>query len=132
MSDADDKKLRELEKEFRETVVSELRHIKVNQSSLETCLEKLDKKLDLNIQKVEYELKSINQLDETQNKLLDEHMKRSDSLENLYQTVKKEHEVRLRKLEEPRRLLLLVRNISLGIGGILGAVYTVGKIIGWF
>jgi hypothetical protein len=56
------------------------------------CFLKLDKKLDLEIQKIEFEIKAVSRLDAQQNDLLDQHMKRTALAEG-----------RLDSLEEPRK-----------------------------
>lgn len=126
-----DVKLIELEKEFREKVVSELKTIRFGQSDLERCVEKLDKKLDLNIQKIEFELSNIKKLDESQNQMLDEHMKRSDMLEQLVVQNKEETCARLEALEEPKKTLVIVRNWIIGLGALSGAIYATMRLLGY-
>ncbi len=69
---ADDKS--QIEKEYRQMLIDELKHIASNQEATTRCIAKLEKKIDLHIQRTEYELKAINALDEQQNKLIDQHI----------------------------------------------------------
>lgn len=126
----DDKKIRELEKEFRSIVVSELREIKNGQSDLESCVEKLDKKLDLNIQKLEYELQNVSKLDESQNRMLDEHMKRSDTLEKMLLMFRKEMSARIEALEQPYDFIKYLGKVAAWSSAILGLVIVILKILG--
>ena len=72
----DSVKLLQLEKEFREAVMSELSRIKINQDDLsdEVCGR---------IYEIKKEIVRIHNLDENQNRMLDEHIKRSKYLEDL-------------------------------------------------
>lgn len=78
------------------------------------CMQKLDKKLDLHIQKMTYELSNINELDQQQNALLDEHIKRTTLAEK-----------RLDTLEEPRKYIRTTAKIVMTIGAVAGAVYSI-------
>jgi len=82
------------------------------------CVTKLDKKLDLNIQEVKHEIALINVLDVRQNELLDDHIKRTAISEK-----------RLDYLEENNRFKHRLKNLVLAIGGVLGALYTILKVI---
>lgn len=64
---------------------------------------KLDKKLDLDIQAINFQLKSINKLDDHQNQLIDEHIEGVNTLKNMYALLKEEHDSRLKALEEPKK-----------------------------
>lgn len=72
--DTNDLKVLDLEKEFRKTVIEELKNIRISQDSLEECVDTLDKRVELHIQKTEYELASLNKMDQKQNELLAEHI----------------------------------------------------------
>lgn len=83
------------------------------------CMQKLDKKLDLHIQKMTYELANINELDQQQNALLDEHIKRTTIAER-----------RLDALEEPRKYIKTTMKVLLTIGGVTGAIYSIMRFFG--
>lgn len=82
------------------------------------CIAKLDKKLDLNIQEVKHEITLINLLDERQNQMLEEHIKRTEISEK-----------RLDLLEEEHRFKTKVKNYVLGLGALAGAVYAIITLI---
>ena len=80
---------------------------------------KLDNKLDLNIQKIEYELKAINELDGRQNAMLDEHMKRTALAEE-----------RIAELEEPKKAIKKLVEWSKWIMAIAGGIAVLSSILG--
>lgn len=88
---------------------------------------KIDKKLDLHIQKTELEFKHIRELDENQNKLLEEHAIRSDRLEkdNLLreQQLKANFEDRFREIEKPREFIKTFAKMFLWMATAAGAIY---------
>ncbi len=109
--------------------------------AVEKCVNKLDKKLDLHIQKMEYELTSINEQDKEQNKLLAEHSARSDALQKdnelreqdllaKFISYKENADERLNKLEGPRKWLKTSRNILVYVGGGTSAIYGILKLLG--
>ena len=99
----------------------------------------LDKKIDLHIQKTEYELLSISKLDMQQNELLAEHSQRSTELKRdndlKEMSIKAELrliEERIEQLEKPAELLKSIRNIIVYLGSVGTALYAISKIFGWF
>jgi len=126
----DEKKLRELEKEFRDTVVDELKVIKLSQTNLKSSVDELDKKIDLNIQKIEFEIENIKTLDIFQNGMLEEHMRRSVALEELHRSLEKQYDARMKLLEAPRSAISLLEKWILRLGGIVAAGYAVLKAFG--
>ena len=111
--------------------------------AVEKCVNKLDKKLDLHIQKMEYELKAINQLDKEQNELLAKHAARSEALQKDNEL--REHALRIDigaqseridDLEAPGKWLKTTQAVVLKVGGaitiITGAIYGVVRLLGWF
>ena len=92
--------------------------ISEQQTEVTKCVNKLDKKLDLNIQKTEYELSAIRKLDEQQNKLLEEHMRRTELAE-----------LRLDTLEQPRKVIYFITKLIIGLGSIAGAVYAISRFL---
>lgn len=78
----------------------------------------LDKKVDLHIQKTEYELKAINHQDEVQNKLLEEHIEGVNTLKKIHEEHVKENNTRFSKLEAPRKFIKSATRLLLWAGGI--------------
>lgn len=91
------------------------------------CVSKLDKKLDLSIQHLEFEIKKINELDNEQNSLLSEHMKRSDTLEKLYIQLKKETDNRLEQVEQPKKWLNFTTRVIITLGALAAAILSILK-----
>ena len=91
-------------------------------------LTKLDKKVDLNIQKVEYELSNIHETDQVQNKLIEEHISGVQTLQGIYVEHKKENDVRFEALEAPRKWLKTTKKILLVLGSIAAAVFGILKL----
>lgn len=93
---------------------------------------KLDKKLDLHIQKTEFELSRINELDETQNQLLDQHIQGVNTLKRWCDDHEKMNNARFVRLEEPRKWLKTTKNGILWISAVAGALTVIAKFIGMF
>ena len=125
---SDDKKVHELEKEFRETVVSELRQIKSGQEVTKKELDTLNNKVSLHVQKTEYELQRINDQDSVQNKLLAEHIAGVNTLKEMYSIHDKKDEERFDRLEENNKFFRKAIDFILRLGGVVGALYTIFKI----
>lgn len=89
----------------------------------------LDKKVDLHIQKTEYELKNIHEQDAVQNKLLDQHIEGVNTLKKMFERHDKEDRERFAKLEEPRKFIKTVTRIVLWTGGIGTAVMGVLELL---
>ena len=91
----------------QEEILKELKNIN-------GCITKFDKKLSLFIQKTEIELNNIAQLDDRQNKALEEHIEGVRTLKKLFDTQKKETDRRIELLEEEtgKRLELLEEPIK--------------------
>lgn len=91
------------------------------------CVRKLDKKVDLHIQKTEIELEHIRELDEKQNQLLDEHSARSDRLEKdnqlREQSLRQDFEGRFQEIEKPREWLKMTGKILFWTASSAGALY---------
>lgn len=90
---------------------------------------KLDKKVDLHIQKTEYELEGIHKQDGIQNKLLDEHIAGVKTLTAIHDLHVKENEERFSKLEEPRKFLKTLGKILVAFGAAGGALAGVTEMI---
>lgn len=89
----------------------------------------LDKKVDLHIQKTEYELAKINTQDEIQNQLLDLHIAGVNTLREIHQEHVKENNSRFSKLEEPRKFIKTATRVVLWAGGIGTAVVAVVELL---
>jgi DNA polymerase III gamma/tau subunit len=91
------------------------------------CVQRLDKKVDLHIQKTEIELSQIAELDNKQNALLEEHSKRSDRLErdNILREegLRKEFEDRFQDIEKPREWIITTGKVLVWIASAAGALY---------
>ena len=92
----------------------------------------LDKKVDLHIQRTEYELKSINEQDAIQNKLLDQHIEGVNTLKKIYDAHELSNNERFAKIEEPRKFLKNVTKVLLWLGGLGTAAMGILEVISWF
>ena len=92
----------------------------------------LDKKLDLHIQKTEYELKEINKLDQIQNEQLALHIQGVDTLKKLYESHEKADVERFASLEAPSKWLKFTAKLVMGLGAIAGSVMAIAKFLRWF
>ena len=107
LSDAVEKQSEVFEKHTIEDSVNNQTHIgllqKCSNQMRETqeCFRKLDKKLDLNIQQVNYELKDVNKQNEHQNELLSKQIESVNALNDILSINKEVNEKRFDKLEEP-------------------------------
>jgi len=114
--------------QFRELVTEELKKISSKQDQNNKDLNKIDRKLDLHTQKMEYEIEKIQDLDMRQNASLDEHMKRSDALEKNLNIYQNESNKRISKIEIPTKILAYV-GIPLGVlTTVLGILIKLGII----
>ena len=93
----------------------------------QNCVNQLDKKVDLHIQKTQYELEKINKLDEEQNRILDKHIEGVNTLKKMYSTHEEENNTRFEALEAPRKWLSTTMKIILTVGGVVGAILGVVK-----
>ena len=107
--------------------------------SVKECMTKLDKKLDLHIQRMEYEIHGIKTLDKQQNQILEHHSARSDALQkdNALREVSLRNELaiqssRIEVLEQPRKWWQMTTKGLLWAGGIASALYAIGNLLGIF
>jgi len=103
------------------------------------CVISLDKKQDLFMQKMDYEIGEIKTLDAAQNSILEEHHKRSVALQN--DNVLREQALRLEilkmdkrldSLEAPRKTLKQLKRWVLWLGGVAGALVAILKFLEYF
>ena len=80
-----------------------------------------DKKLDLHIQSTTYELARIAELDLKQNEMLQEHMARSDALEEANALTRK----MIADINKPKELLKLAYDVVTKLAALVGAVYII-------
>lgn len=99
----------------------------------------MDKKLDLHIQKMDYELSDIKQTNTVQNEVLEQHHQRSDELardndlrEQAIRGDMAEHEARIENLEAPQKWAKTTWKVLLGLGALAAATFAVGRVFGWF
>jgi phage-related tail protein len=97
--------------------------------TLDECVRGMDKKLDLHIQKTELEFSRVRELDVEQNRILEEHHKRSTELKrdnDLRETsLRKEMKVldaRLERVEFPKKAILWARRMLIWVASAAGAV----------
>lgn len=144
MSDNKDK---DLEDQFKTLVVEELRSISQVQKENYECFVSLDKKLDLHIQKTEYELKKINELDRQQNASLDQHIEGVNTIKEMHvahrtetkqqidlmaerlDVQKQETAARLESLEKPYDLVRYAGKVLTWVGAISGSIYAILKLL---
>ncbi len=91
----------------------------------------LDKKVDLHIQKTEYELAHIHQQDERQNELLDQHIAGVNTLRKIHEAHVEDNEKRFAKVEEPQRAIKLLTRAILWAGGIGTAATGILEFVKW-
>lgn len=86
-------------------------------------LNKLDKKVDLHIQKTDYRLESINNLDQEQNDILEDHVRGVEALEKIHETHVAEANARFETLEAPRNWLKKTWSVIKWAGAAGGVAY---------
>lgn len=103
------------------------------------CVVSLDKKQDLFIQKMDYEIGQIKILDSAQNQILEEHHKRSDALhtDNVLREQALRLEIskmdkRLDSLEAPRKTLKQLKRWVIGLGAVAAALIAILQFLGYF
>ena len=91
------------------------------------CVQQLDKKMDLHIQKTELEFEHIRELDAKQNLLLEEHSTRSDRLEKdnklREEAIRLEFGERFEDIEAPRKWLTTTLKVGFWVASGAGAIY---------
>ena len=119
-----------------EDILSLLKSIDAKSCKTHESLAGLDKKLDLHIQKTEFELKRINEQDEHQNRLLDEHIAGVNTLKELLEAHDRKDEVKFAKLEAPQKWWKMTSRITVklvvSVGAIAGALAGIAKFFNWF
>jgi dynactin complex subunit len=109
-----------------------LKKIASNSDETHKAVVALDKKLELHIQRTEFELNRINELDANQNKLLDEHIAGVNTLKNMYETHEKKDEERFSQVMAPAKWLLNTLKVVTITGGAAGALAAIFKLIKMF
>lgn len=109
-------------------------------------LRHLDKKLELHVQKNDYQTDQLKKIDETQGEILKEYKKRTEELEEELENLSikftskleeleskasefKEIEEKVKTLEKPQEFLKTLGSVILVIASILGALYTIYEFI---
>lgn len=107
-----------------------------HRSETATSFSSLDKRLELHIQKTEYELSRINDQDEVQNKLLDQHIEGVNTLKAMHMTHIEENnkqfgqvDQEIEKLKEPKKVVTAVIKTVLLSGAVVTALFGILKLI---
>jgi hypothetical protein len=106
-------------------ILGMLRGISDKQLEMQLSVVELDKKVDLHIQKTEFELSKINELDRIQNELLDQHIEGVNTLKKWCDQHEEQNRFRFEKLEEPRKFV----GIAIKVMAAMGTVATAGVAI---
>lgn len=127
------------DKEQKDEQLELLKQMVESSNQTQKSISGLDKKMDLHIQKMEYEIKGVKDTNEQQNVILAEHSARSDALQKdnelREQSVKAElvvHDKRIEILERPRKWREMTTKGLLWAGGIAGALYAILRLLGAF
>ncbi len=105
-----------------------LNDIRTDQKETRKCVDNLDKKVVLHIQKTEFELQAINKLDEHQNELLGEHIKGVNTLKTWCDEHAQQNDIRFDKLEAPGNWVKGTVKIATVLTGFGGLGYLIMKI----
>lgn len=89
----------------------------------------IDKKVDLSVQKLEFELQQVKRTDDEQNRILAEHIKGVNTLRELYENHKAETHKRLEKLEEKEKFWKYIKSGILFIGSVVAMFWAILQII---
>jgi len=122
-----------------------LEDIAAEQKTTTKCVTKLDKNLALHIQEVKFELQGVKETNIAQNKELSEHSARSTAIQadNQIREAQLRKEIfgtgsekpersldgRLKKVEEPRKVVKIMIKILTGLGTIAGAIWAVFRFL---
>lgn len=90
----------------------------------------LEKKMDLHVQKTEYEIKGIKELDAQQNESLREHIEGVRTLKKMHEAQTEYFDSRIEILERPKIVIAYIEKWVLRIGGIVAAIYGILKFLG--
>lgn len=119
-----------------EDILSLLKSIDAGSCKTHESLANLDKKLDLHIQKTEFELTRVREQDEHQNRLLGEHIAGVNTLRELLEAHDKKDEAKFAKLEAPRKWWNMTKKMAfklvISLGAIAGSVAGLAKFFRWF
>lgn len=130
--DRDDKESKEIYLELLNKISRQVEGTQAQMRETTECMNKLDKSLAVHIAKTDAELKAINKLDQEQNEELRTHIEGVRTLKAMHREMRDHFEARMERLEAPRKALVLLRNWVIGVGSLAGAVFAVGKLLGWF
>lgn len=90
-------------------------------------ISKLDKKMELHVQKTDYELENIHRTDEAQNEILKEHVEGVNTLKKIQETYKEKTDKRLNKIERPFVWLKDTWKLLIALGTASAAIYAAIK-----
>lgn len=107
-------------------VLEELRKISRKQDTIDDRTAELDKKLDLHVQKTDFQFKRLSELDEQQNRLIDQHIEGVQTLKKIVEQNKESAEARIKELEKPTAFLQTAWGLLLKLGLFAGTVAALG------
>lgn len=93
-------------------------------------INELDKKVDLHIQKTEFELQKINELDQRQNQLIDEHIEGVNTLKSWLSEHEKKDDERFATAAAPKKWMDMTLKVVGALGTLAAAGYGIIKFIG--
>lgn len=112
---------------YFESIMERLKDIGEDQKDLKESFHEFSKNVEVQSERTKHEIERIHDLDEVQNKLLDEHIQGVKTLKSMYKLQKKEYDERLGKVELPQKAFTFIAKVSGGVTAIIGAIYGVLK-----
>lgn len=116
----------ESETEKFRIVLDELRKISAKQDTMDSRSVELDKKLDLHVQKTDFQFRRLSELDEQQNRLIDQHIEGVRTLKKIVEQNKESAEARIKELEKPTAFLQTAWGLLLKLGLFAGTAAAIG------
>jgi hypothetical protein len=113
-------------------IIQLLKRISDNSDAMRDDLNRLDRRLELHVQKTEFELDRIKTTDDVQNQLLDEHIRGVRLLEENLSKHKYDNDLKFAELEAPSRWLTTSIKVLIAVGGVASAVYAFLKLLNIF
>lgn len=107
-----------------------LRKLLDQSEDVSKIIDRMDRKMDLHIQRTEYEFEKIKELDETQNRILDEHVAGVNTLKAMLEVYKSEANQRLDSLEQPRKTLATLKTWIISAAAVVAAIMTILQLLG--
>ena len=92
----------------------------------------LDKKVEIHSIQTKSEIEEVKKQDVIQNQLLEEHMKRCHTLEQMHLSREAKVDAEILELKKPAQFLLTLKKVILGAGALAAALVAIGKFLQWF